>query len=74
MNFLTKYKAQKLEAMHNMMIYIDDEDYYYTWINLIPDRATKEDFIKIAEDEAFYKEAEEAFKKLITKAIARNEF
>ena len=74
MNFLTKYKAQKLEAMHNIMIYIDDEDYYYTWINLIPDGATEEDFIEIAEDEVFYKEAEEAFKKLVTKAITRNEF
>lgn len=74
MSMLTKYKAQKLEAMHNMMLYIDDEDYYYTWINLIPDCATKEDFIEIAEDEAFYKEAEELFKKLITKAIRRDEF
>lgn len=74
MNFLTKYKAEKLEAMHNIMIYIDDEDYYYTWINLIPDKATKEDFIEIAKDEAFYKEAEEAFKKLMMEAIKRNEF
>lgn len=74
MSFLTKYKAHKLEAMHNMLIYVDDEDYYYTWINLIPDGATQEDFIEIAEDEELYKEAEELFKKLITKAIRRNEF
>ena len=74
MNFLTKYKAQKLEAMHNMMIYIDDEDYYFTWINLIPDEATKEDFVEIAEDEALYKEAEELFKKLVMEAITKNEF
>ena len=74
MSFLTKYKAEKLEAMHNIMICIDDEDYYFTWINLIPDGATQEDFIEIAEDEELYKEAEELFKRLITEAIKRDEF
>lgn len=74
MSFLTKYKAQKLEAMHNCIMIIDDEDYYFTWINLIPDEPTQEDFIEIAEDETLYKEAEELFKKLITEAIKMNEF
>lgn len=74
MNFATEYRMQKLEAMHNMVMCIDDEDYYFTWINLIPDEPTKEDFMDIAEDITLYKEAEELFKRLITKAIKRNEF
>lgn len=74
MNFLTKYKAEKLEAMHNLIMNINDESYYMTWIYLVPDGATKYDFIDIAEDEELYKEAEELFKKLVMEAITKDEF
>lgn len=74
MNYVTKYRIRKLKAMHEMVLNIDNEEYYMTWIYTIPDEPSKEDFEDIAEDIETYNEAEELFKRLIVKAIKNNEF
>lgn len=74
MSYATKYRIEKLKAMHNIMLNINDESYYYTWVYTIPDEPTEEDFIDIAEDIEAYNEVEELFKRLIVKAIKNDEF
>ena len=74
MSMITEYKIRKLKAMHEIMLNINDEDYYITWIYTVPDCPSEYDFEDIASDEEEYKHVEELFKKLITKAIERNEF
>lgn len=74
MSYITKYRIRKLKAMHEMVLNIDDENYYMTWIYTVPDEPTEEDFIDIAEDIETYNETEELFKRLIVKAIKNNEF
>lgn len=74
MDYITKYRVRKLKAMHEMMLNINDEEYYFTWIYTIPDEPSEEDFEDIAEDVETYNEVEELFKRLIVKAIKNNEF
>ena len=74
MDFLTRYRVQKLKAMHEMMLNVDDESYYMTWIYTVPDCPSEYDFEDIASDVEMYKHVEELFKKLITEAIKRDEF
>lgn len=74
MTMITKYRIRKLRAMHEMVLNIDDENYYMTWIYTVPDEPSEEDFIDIAEDIDMYNEVEELFKKLIVKAIKNDEF
>lgn len=74
MNMMTRYRIQKLKAMHNMVLNIDDEGYYMTWIYTVPDCPSEYDFEDIAEDVEFYNEVEALFKRLIVEAIKHNEF
>lgn len=75
MSMMTKYRMEKLKAMHNMMLNISDENYYMTWICVgIPDEPSEWDFEDIAENVETYNEIEALFKKLIVKAIKNDEF
>lgn len=74
MSMITEYRIRKLKAMHEMVLNIDDENYYMTWIYAVPDCPSEYDFEDIASDEEEYKHVEELFKKLITEAIKRDEF
>lgn len=74
MSMMTTYRIQKLKAMHEMMLNVSDEDYYMTWIYTVPDCPSEYDFEDIASDDEEYKHVEEVFKKLIVKAIERDEF
>ena len=74
MDMITKYRIRKLKAMHEMILNIDDEGYYMTWIYTVPDCPSEYDFEDIAEDVKAYNEVEELFKRLIVKAIKNNEF
>ena len=74
MNYVTKYRIRKLKAMHEMVLNIDDENYYMTWIYTVPDEPSDNDFEDIAENIEMYNEVETLFKKLIVKAIKNDEF
>lgn len=74
MNMITKYRIRKLKAMHEMILNIDDENYYMTWIYTVPDEPSDNDFEDIAENIEMYNEVEALFKRLIVKAIKNDEF
>ena len=74
MDMMTKYRIRKLKAMHEMVLNIDDEGYYMTWIYTVPDEPSEYDFEDIAEDVKFYNEVEALFKRLIVEAIKKDEF
>lgn len=74
MNYVTKYRIRKLKAMHEMVLNIDDENYYMTWIYTVPDEPSDNDFEDIAENIEMYNEVESLFKRLIVKAIKNDEF
>ena len=74
MTMITRYRISKLKAMHEMILNINNENYYMTWIYTVPDEPTEEDFEAIAEDIDEYNEVEALFKRLIMDAIKNNEF
>lgn len=60
-------RVEQLKAMHTLMCNANDENIYGSWIYLVPDGATEEDFIDIAMDDQAYHEAFDKFIKLIQK-------
>lgn len=58
-------RISQLRAMHQLMTEANDENIYGTWICLMPDGATLEDFQDIALDDASYNECFDLFVKLI---------
>lgn len=53
-----------LSAMHELVINLNNENAYYSWIYIVPDGADMEDIIDIAEDDELYADAVELFKKI----------
>lgn len=64
MSMITEYRIRKLKAMHEMMLNVDDESYYMTWIYTVPDCPSEYDFEDIAEDVKIYNEVEEPIQKI----------
>ena len=60
-------RIAQLKAMHNLMCEANDESIYMTWIYLMPDCPTEEDFIDIAIDDKMYNDCFNLFVKLIAK-------
>jgi len=44
-------KLAVVKAMHTIVSYMNDEESYISWINLVPDQATEEDFVDLAEND-----------------------
>lgn len=60
-------RAKLVEAMNNIIIAINDESAYCSWIYLVPDEATQEDFNDIAADEDMFSDVCVLFRKLLKK-------
>ena len=60
-------RVNQLREMHKLMCDANDENIYMTWIYVMPDCATEEDFIDIASDDDQYNECFDLFIKLIAK-------
>ena len=60
-------RMKQLAAMHELMCQANDEMIYMSWITLMPDDATEEDFKYIALDDEQYNECFDFFVKLIKK-------
>lgn len=58
-------RVSQLKAMHNLMLEANDERIYMTWIYMMPDCPSEEDFIDIALDDKQYNECFDLFVKLI---------
>jgi hypothetical protein len=60
-------RINQLKAMHDLMCEANDEGIYMTWIYLMPDCPSEEDFESIAIDDEQYNECFDLFVKLIAK-------
>lgn len=58
----------QLRAMHSLMQYANDEMIYESWIYLMPDCPSDEDFEFIAINDKLYNECFDLFVKLIAKS------
>ena len=65
--FTRDARINQLKAMHDLMCEANDENIYMTWIYLMPDCPSKEDFESIAIDDEQYNECFDLFVKLIAK-------
>lgn len=60
-------RIDQLKAMHELMLCANDEYIYGTWIYLMPDNPSEEDFEYIALSDENYNECFDLFLKLIKK-------
>ena len=65
--FVRDARIHQLKAMHDLMCEANDEGIYMTWIYLMPDCPSEEDFEYIAIDDEQYNECFDLFVKLIAK-------
>lgn len=59
-------RIKLLEAMNEIIIAINDESAYERWIYVVPDGASHEDFVDIAEDDDVYRDVCKLFRKLLS--------
>jgi hypothetical protein len=65
--FTRDARINQLKAMHELMTEANDEGIYMSWIYLVPDCPSEEDFESIAIDDKLYNECFDKFVKLIAK-------
>lgn len=58
-------RIKLLQAMHTLILYMNDENAYMEWIYLVPDQPSDEDFLDMAEDTLLYGEACREFRRLV---------
>ena len=58
-------RIAQLKAMHELISNANDESIYMSWIYLMPDGATEEDFEYIALDDDLYNECWDLFAELV---------
>lgn len=62
-----RMRADQMQAMHEVIRNANDEGIYMTWIYLVPDCPSREDFEDIAENDESYAEVCDLFVKLVKK-------
>lgn len=65
--FTRDARITQLKAMHQLMTEANDEGIYMSWIYLMPDCPSEEDFESIAIDDEQYNECFDKFVKLIAR-------
>lgn len=65
--FTKDARITQLKAMHTLMLEANDENIYMSWIYLMPDCPSEEDFESIALDDEQYNECFDKFVKLIAR-------
>lgn len=65
--FTKDARITQLKAMHTLMLEANDEGIYMSWIYLMPDCPSEEDFESIALDDEQYNECFDKFVRLIAK-------
>lgn len=73
MDYNVSKRVKKLRKMDENIRNISNEDYYIAWIFIVPDEATLDDWLDIAEDDALYIEVLETYAMLMNRAIAYKE-
>ena len=64
-NKIIKERFEHLKAMNTIILSMNDEGAYMSWIYLIPDQADDDDLMMCAEDEEIFEEACAKFRSLI---------
>ena len=59
-------RTKLLKTLHNIMINMNDENAYMTWIYIVPDEPTEEDFVSIACNDKDFEEVLDLFISLFT--------
>ena len=54
--YLLKSRVELLTKLHSIMMNMNDEEAYMSWIMTVPDEPTREDFEDIAKDDKFFHE------------------
>ncbi len=65
--FTLNARITQLKAMHTLMLEANDESIYMSWIYLMPDCPSEEDFKEIALSDESYNECFDKFVRLIAK-------
>ena len=58
-----------LKAMHTIMLNMNNEQAYYTWVMCMPDEPTEDDFVSTADDDDFFDAAKETFEYIMKEYI-----
>ena len=64
-DFIFEARVKQLKAMHELMLYANDEHIYDAWVHLMPDEPSDEDIDYIAMDDEAYNECFDLFVELI---------
>lgn len=56
---------EKIKMMHQVMMYMNDDNAYWEWVCIVPDCPDESDFEDISNDPKEMKEAETLFKALL---------
>lgn len=64
MVIIMKERVRVLKSMHTLMLAMNDEQAYLSWILLVPDCSTDDDFEDIAEDEEYFRDCVNLFRNL----------
>nr|DAO66687.1 MAG TPA: hypothetical protein [Caudoviricetes sp.] len=59
-----KDRVRVLKAMHTLMLAMNDEGAYLSWISLVPDGVTDDEFEEIADNEQYFGDCVNLFRKL----------
>ncbi len=60
-------RFEQTKAMHTIVRNLNDENAYMRWIELVPDEATEEDLVDIADDDELFDEACGLFTRLVAR-------
>lgn len=63
-NIQIKSRVKLLKLMHEIMMNMNHEEAYMTWIYIVPDEPSDDDFEYIAEDDDDFNEVVELFQRL----------
>jgi hypothetical protein len=58
-----------MKAMHTVVCALNNEDAYYEWIEIVPDEASNDDLIDIAEDDWLFMDACRTFRSIISEYV-----
>lgn len=63
-NYVIKSRVKLLQTLHEIMMNMNDEDCYFTWILEVPDEADENDFAWIASNDDEFNYVLDLFERL----------
>lgn len=66
---MNKEKFNIVKGMNEVILSMNNEEAYMTWIYIVPDEASDYDFMDIADDEELFADTVQCFKRLMNKYL-----